>query len=103
MRCAMLGVISRKWEKTCGRRNCGECTGTAGHWGGHQMHHADGIVRGWETNGEGDEGPQKNVEVMYLDANAGPQHLEHFATPPAPNDTWITWSTRYLVEKEIEA
>ena len=46
---------------------------------------------------------KKNVEVMYPDPNAGPEYLEHFATPHAPNNTWVTWSTRYLVEKEIEA
>ena len=45
---------------------------------------------------------KKNIQLMYPELNAELQHLEDFTTPPAPNNTWVTWSTRYLVEKATD-
>ena len=45
---------------------------------------------------------KKNVQLMYPDLNAKLQHLEDFTTPLAPNNTWVMWSTCYLVEKATD-
>ena len=60
---AELGVISKQWNKT----SCRECVTVAQHGGRHCMELVNGIVRGWETDGEGHKGvPKKN---MFLEKN----------------------------------
>lgn len=46
---------------------------------------------------------KKNTELMYPEETAMSAYLDEFLTPPAPSDTYVTWSTRYLVEIGKEA
>lgn len=46
---------------------------------------------------------KKNVELMFAGKNAGDRYLDDVVSPPAPNDTTMRWSVRYLVMKEKEA
>lgn len=46
---------------------------------------------------------KKNVELMFVDEKSSHQYLDDVVTPPAPTDTTVKWSVRYLVEKEKEA
>ena len=41
---------------------------------------------------------KKNTELMYPEETAMSAYLDEFLTPPAPSNTFVTWSTRYLVE-----
>lgn len=43
---------------------------------------------------------KKNIELMFPDENASSKFLESYVVPPASSNTSITWSTRYLVEKD---
>lgn len=42
---------------------------------------------------------KKYMDVMYPQGNASSMYLDDFVVPPAPSDTYVTWSTVYLVEK----
>lgn len=46
---------------------------------------------------------KKKVELMFVGENPGHRYLDDVVTPPAPNDTTVRWSVRYLVMKENEA
>lgn len=46
---------------------------------------------------------KKKVELMFIGEKPGEQYLDDVVTPPAPNDTTVRWSVRYLVMKEKEA
>jgi hypothetical protein len=41
---------------------------------------------------------KKNTELMYPEENAMSSFLDEFLTPPAPSNTYVTWSTVYMVE-----
>lgn len=41
---------------------------------------------------------KKNTELMYPEDTELSAYLDDFLSPPAPSDTYVTWSTRYLVE-----
>ena len=43
---------------------------------------------------------KKNVELMFAAEDAHIRYLEDAVTPPAPSETSVKWSIRYLVEKE---
>ena len=60
-------------------------------------------MRGWATACEGDENTQKNTELMFPEGNGCLEFLDDYVTPAAPDNTFVTWSTRYLVEKVDEA
>lgn len=45
---------------------------------------------------------KKNVQLMFTDDNPTLQFLDQVVTPPAPSNTTIKWSVRYLVEKVEE-
>ena len=42
---------------------------------------------------------RKNSEMMFPEENAISTHIDDYVTPPAPKDTFVTWATRYLVER----
>lgn len=46
---------------------------------------------------------KKCTELMYPDVTPCSKYLDDFATPPAPNNTFVMWSTRYLVEREDDS
>lgn len=46
---------------------------------------------------------KKNVLLMFTEDNPTLQFLDQVVTPPAPSDTNVQWSVRYLVEKEADA
>ena len=46
---------------------------------------------------------KKYTDLMYPQGNAACLYLDEFVVPPAPPDTYVTWSTVYLVEKSEEA
>lgn len=46
---------------------------------------------------------KKHVLLMFTEDNPTLQYLDQAVTPPAPNDTTVKWSVRYLVEKEEDA
>lgn len=46
---------------------------------------------------------KKYTDLMYPQGNASSMYLDEFVVPPAPFDTYVTWSTVYLVEKHEEA
>ena len=46
---------------------------------------------------------KKNVQLMFPSENAQLRYLEDAATPPAPSETSVKWSIRYLVEKDKQA
>lgn len=43
---------------------------------------------------------KKNTELMYPDDTTFSMYLDDYISPPAPSFTRVTWSTRYLVEKD---
>lgn len=43
---------------------------------------------------------RKNSEMMFPEDHAISAYLDDYVTPPAHSNTYVTWSTRYLVEKE---
>lgn len=45
---------------------------------------------------------KKYTDVMYPQGNASSMYLDEYVVPPAPPNTYITWSTVYLVEKSEE-
>lgn len=45
---------------------------------------------------------KKNVQLMYPSENAQIRFLEEAVTPPAPSETSVKWSIRYLVDKAKE-
>ena len=73
-------------------------------------HHEDGMCRNllMELCEDGQQTVKvtkvhkKNTEFMFPKENACSEFLDDYATPPppAPSDTLVTWSTRYLVDKE---
>lgn len=42
---------------------------------------------------------RKNVDLMFPDRDAHAKFLDDIVVPPAPSNTYVTWSTRYLVLK----
>lgn len=47
---------------------------------------------------------KKNTELMFPDASAGSKFLDDYVDPPdAPGNTFVTWLSRYLVEKDDDA
>ena len=46
---------------------------------------------------------KKKVDLMFVEGNSGIRYLDDVVTPPAPNDTFVKWSVRYLVHKDKEA
>ena len=46
---------------------------------------------------------KKKVELMFVGEKPGIRYLDDVVTPPAPSDTTVRWSVRYLVIKENEA
>ena len=46
---------------------------------------------------------KKNVKLMYTEDNPTLQYLDEVVTPPAPSNTTVKWSVRYLVEKGEDA
>lgn len=46
---------------------------------------------------------KRNTELMFPEENAGFKYLDDYVSPPAPANTFVTWSTRYLAEKDEEA
>lgn len=42
---------------------------------------------------------KKFVELMCTEENPTLQYLDQAMTPPAPSNTTVKWSVRYLVEK----
>lgn len=45
---------------------------------------------------------KKNTELMYPEETSMSAFLDEFVTPPTPSNTYVTWSTQYLVEMGIE-
>ena len=43
---------------------------------------------------------KKNTEMMYPEKNTLSKYLDDYITPTDPSATFVTWSTRYLVEKD---
>ncbi len=44
---------------------------------------------------------KKNTELMFPDKEKKPQFLDDYVNPPdAPGNTFVTWLSRYLVEKD---
>lgn len=46
---------------------------------------------------------KKNVLLMFTEDNPTLQYLDQVVTPPAPPDTNVKWSVRYLVGKAEDA
>ena len=46
---------------------------------------------------------KKNVLLMFTEDNPTLQYLDQVVTPPAPHNTTVKWSVRFLVEKDQEA
>jgi hypothetical protein len=46
---------------------------------------------------------KKKVVLMFEGENPGHRYLDDVVTPPAPTNTTVRWSERYLVMKENEA
>ena len=40
------------------------------------------------------------ILLMYPDGNASSEYLDDVVSPPAPSDTFVAWSTIYLVDKK---
>ena len=72
----------------------------------HQKRHSSEllnvIMQGWASKGQGHKDVQQNVELMFTKENPTFQYLDQVVTPPAPSNTTIKWSVRYLVEKVEE-
>lgn len=45
---------------------------------------------------------RENTELMFPDRDARSKFLDDYVSPPAPPNTYVTWSTTYLVEKGDE-
>lgn len=45
---------------------------------------------------------KKNIELFYPEDHAGSKFLDDFLVPPAPANTTVTWSRRYLREKVVQ-
>lgn len=43
---------------------------------------------------------KKNVLLMFPHENSHFRYLDNVVTPPAPSDTVVRWSVRYLYEKK---
>lgn len=43
---------------------------------------------------------KKNTEMMYPEKNTFAKYLDDYVMSPAPSAKFVTWSTRYLVEKD---
>lgn len=43
---------------------------------------------------------KKNVELMFVDDNSNFRYLDNVVTPPAPSETMVRWSVRYLADKD---
>lgn len=43
---------------------------------------------------------KKCILLMYPDGNASSEYLDDVVSPPAPSDTFVAWSTIYLVDKK---
>lgn len=42
---------------------------------------------------------RKNTELLFPDDNTRSKYLDDYVCPPAPMETIVKWSTRYLSEK----
>ena len=46
---------------------------------------------------------KKNTELMFPEGDGCSQFLDDYVTPHAPGSPFVTWNTRYLVEKVDDA
>jgi hypothetical protein len=45
---------------------------------------------------------RKNTKLMHPELTPWARYIDDFTTPPAPPDTFLTWTTRYLKEKDSD-